>query len=127
MFCKLQLRAFVRLLIMLLISVVRLQSATAQEVRFDYDPANGNFSMNADVELTTLEIKSELAVFTGPEPSFIARPFDVYTPTKLFTLKTQGVSILDFGPVFDAGLSAQFLADNLCMQGSIKPSGELPS
>ncbi|MCA9167395.1 MAG: PEP-CTERM sorting domain-containing protein, partial [Planctomycetales bacterium] len=64
--------------------------------------------------------------FTGSPPDGLVQPpFDVFTPTKYFLLKTDGIGDTDLGNVLPAGLSRDALGADLTVQGSLKPSGGL--
>ena len=105
-------------------------SATAQDlvpsgpavenaILITYDPADGNLSVDGTgVSMTTIELKSagELFIPANATGGIFNPPFDVNTPSKLFTLKTEGFGSLDFGPV----LSSRFDASD--GNGLISPS-----
>ena len=93
-----------------------------------YDPSDGNLSVNGNgVRLTTLEIKSASEAFipANANDGVFNPPFDVASPAKLFTLKTEGFATLDFGSVLPPSLTVSSLLADLSVSGSILPSGTL--
>jgi hypothetical protein len=92
-----------------------------------YDPSNGNLSVDAaGKQWSTLEILSPSGMFTGTAtPGLVLPPFDVFSPTKYFLLKTTGLGDTDLGNVLAPGLSADQLAAELTVNGSVLPSGGL--
>ena len=93
-----------------------------------YDPTDGNLRLHAAGQhVTTLEVMSHSAVFTGVQPSQVQPPFDVYLPGKFFLLKTDGMGDEDFGRAIIPGLTGDALAADLSVDGSIMPEGALPA
>lgn len=104
--------------------------ADGQGVDLIYDSTSGNLSVEGNGELiTTFELVSASNLFRpgGLHPDIIMPPFDVANATKLFKLSTDGFADLDFGPVLDAGLTAEALSADFTLNGSVKPNGSLPS
>ena len=93
-----------------------------------YDPSNGNLQIATpgDTKWTTLEITSPNGMFMGaPASGLVQPPFDVFTPTKYFLLKTTGLGTTDLGNALSPGLDGAALAAELEVHGSVLPRGNI--
>ncbi|MCA9218041.1 MAG: hypothetical protein KDB27_33450 [Planctomycetales bacterium] len=93
-----------------------------------YDPTSGDISVTIPdtlPQMTTLELVSKSSVFTGTRPDSLTSLFDVFVPTKLFKLDATGFGPIDFGPAMAPGLEFDFLANDLCANGSRSGGGTL--
>jgi hypothetical protein len=93
-----------------------------------YNPADGALSiaMPGDTKWSTLEMISPNGMFTGTAtPGLVLPPFDVFSPTKYFLLKTTGLGDQELGAALAPGLSGAALAAELEVNGSVLPSGPL--
>ncbi|MCA9171143.1 MAG: hypothetical protein KDB23_25900, partial [Planctomycetales bacterium] len=91
-----------------------------------YDPATGDLGLRTHGRtVTSLEILSRRGLFQGDTPDDLQTPFDVFSPTKFFLLKTAGIQDTDWGPILPPGLDAELLFSDLSMHGSIKGAGGL--
>jgi len=100
----------------------------ASAVVVAYDPADGHLWMNGNgVKVTTFELKSAGSKFIpgNVPPGTISPPFDVATEAKLFKLSTAGLDGIDFGNALPAGLTLEAAMQDLDVNGSILPSGNL--
>ena len=75
--------------------------------------------------MTTVEITTSGLALGQPDPGLILPPFDVATPNKLFVLRTDGISIVNFGTVLPPGLSVDELQNELNIIGSLATGGGL--
>jgi hypothetical protein len=90
-----------------------------------YDPETGGFSVVTSEILTTLEIISKSRIFTGDAAQNLGGQWDVDRDDKLFKLLPEGFRSLDFGRVAPPDLTAEFLAQDLLIDGSRLAGGEL--
>lgn len=97
----------------------------------EYNPDNGDFRAyllpESTRKMTTLEIVSESGVFDGPGGPCIGFDglFDLYTPGKLFKLDPAGFSEHFCAGAVQTGLSLEFLAEDLTVDGSFSGGGSL--
>lgn len=92
-----------------------------------YDPTSGNLSVDAaGKQWSTLEILSAGGMFTGSAADgLVLPPFDVFSPTKYFLLKTAGLGDTDLGNALPPGMSREALAADLTVNGSVLPRGNI--
>ena len=93
-----------------------------------YDPASGQLSVDAPsgTELTSINIDSAGGVFTGAAAENLGGSFDNDADNNIFKA-TFGSSFgsLSFGNVAQAGLSEDFLVNDLTVVGSLAGGGDL--
>lgn len=93
-----------------------------------YDVTSGEVWVDAPLgtELTSINIDSASGIFTGEAAQNLGGSFDNTAPDNIFKA-TFGSSFgsLSFGRVAQAGLSEEFLADDLTVVGSLAGGGEL--
>ena len=93
-----------------------------------YSPDTGELSVDAPlgVELTSINIDSASGIFTGDAAQNLGGSFDHDADGNIFKA-TFGSSFgsLSFGSVAQAGLSPQFVADDLTVVGSLAGGGDL--
>jgi hypothetical protein len=93
-----------------------------------YDPATGEVSVDApaNTELTSINIDSAAAVFTGEPAQNLGGSFDNDADNNIFKA-TFGSSFgsLSFGRVAQAGLSEDFVLNDLTVIGSLAGGGDL--
>jgi hypothetical protein len=93
-----------------------------------YFPATGEVAVDAPagVELTSINIDSAAAIFTGQPAQNLGGSFDNDSDDNIFKA-TFGSSFgsLSFGNVAQAGLSKQFVLDDLTVVGSLDGGGSL--
>jgi hypothetical protein len=92
-----------------------------------YDPASGELSVRAGAtELTSINIDSAAAVFTGESAQNLGGSFDNDGDNNIFKA-TFGSSFgsLTFGNVAQTGLSEDFLLNDLTVIGSLDGGGDL--
>lgn len=92
-----------------------------------YDPGTGDLSIDAaGQQWSTLEITSASGLFTGtPAAGLVLPPFDVFSPTKYFLLKTAGMGDTHLGQVLPTGINLTTLGDDLTVNGSVLPRGNI--
>ncbi len=93
-----------------------------------YESATGRLRARSSsvTPISAIEIKNDEGLFVGPTPNFtFENPFNVYRPTKLFSLMfpPHGQSELDFGPVLRAGMSREELVTKLQIAGAYQQGG----
>jgi hypothetical protein len=93
-----------------------------------YDPSTGEVIVDAPngIALTSINIFSDLAIFTGDPAMNLGGDFDIDTDDTIFkaTLGTSFGSI-SFGNIAQPGLSLQAVLDDLTVEGSLEPGGGL--
>lgn len=114
---------------LLALTVILLPSASFAAIETDgvtgdgrvsliYDPTDGRIALDAAIPVAIFEVISASGIFTGQRPELIQPPFDVFTPSKLFFIRTAGISDTDFGLAAAPGLSKSFLGGDLTISGS---------
>jgi len=95
-----------------------------------YDPRTGELAVDApaSTELTSINIDSAAGVFTGEPAQNLGGSFDNDADNNIFKA-TFGSSFgsLSFGNVAQAGLSEEFVANDLTVVGSLAGGGDLGS
>ena len=88
-----------------------------------YNPANGELGVDAPAgtELTSINIDSAAAIFTGDPTENLGGSFDNDSDNNIFKA-TFGSS---FGNVAQAGISEDFVANDLTVVGSLAGGGDL--
>ena len=94
-------------------------------VVFQYDSQTGNLSIESQLPVTTMQLMSRSGAINGVWPTVATGPFDEFHPYKLFLLNFNGFNSADFGPVYPAGLTVDFLKEDVCIYGSKLPEGFL--
>jgi hypothetical protein len=93
-----------------------------------YDPRNGELAVNApaSTQLTSINIDSASGIFTGAAAQNLGGSFDNDSDTNIFKA-TFGSSFgsLSFGNVAQAGLTKQFVLNDLTAVGSLAGGGAL--
>ena len=93
-----------------------------------YDARTGQLSVDppVGVDLTSINIDSEMGRFRGDRPDVLNGSFDNFESTNLFKA-TFGSSFgtLAFGAVLDAGIARESLLDDLTVVGSLSGGGDL--
>ena len=93
-----------------------------------YNSSTGEFGVDAPVgvELTSINIDSAAAIFTGDAAENLGGSFDNDTDNNIFKA-TFGSSFgsLSFGNVAQSGLSEEFLLNDLSVVGSLAGGGDL--
>jgi hypothetical protein len=93
-----------------------------------YDPATGELGVNApaSTELTSVNIDSAAAIFTGDPAENLGGSFDNDSDDNIFKA-TFGSSFgsLSFGNVAQSGLSQDFVIGDLTVVGSLAGGGDL--
>ena len=93
-----------------------------------YDPGTGEVSVDAaaGTELTSININSAAGIFTGEAAANLGGSFDNDADENIFKA-TFGSSFgsLSFGNVAQAGLSEDFLLNDLTVVGSLAGGGDL--
>ena len=93
-----------------------------------YNPSDGSVGVDAPagVELTSVNIDSAGTIFTGSPAANLGGSFDNDTDNNIFKA-TFGSSFgsLSFGTVAQAGLSEDFVANDLTVVGSLAGGGDL--
>ena len=93
-----------------------------------YNPANGDLSLDAPagVELTSINVDSVAGIFSGNPAQHLGGSFDNDSDGNIFKA-TFGSSFgsVAFGNVAQAGLSEEFVADDLTVVGSLAGGGDL--
>ena len=93
-----------------------------------YDAATGEVSVDApaDVELTSINLQSASGIFTEAPAENLGDAFDNDADDNIFKATFGGsFGSLSFGNVAAAGLSREFLLDDLTVQGSLAGGGSL--
>ncbi|MCA9149895.1 MAG: hypothetical protein KDA92_11370, partial [Planctomycetales bacterium] len=84
-----------------------------------YDPLTGELSLDTTTPLTTLEIVSQLHIFTGDAAQNVGEsPFDVDRDDKIFRLDANGYTDFTLGNVAQPGLTLSQLNQDLRVRGS---------
>ena len=95
---------------------------------FEYNPSNGDFNVyllpEAPRKMTTIEIKSQEGVFQEPCFDFPG-VFDIFSAHKLFKLDPAGFSEFTCDGTIQPGLSLEFLANDLTVDGSLERNDDL--
>ena len=93
-----------------------------------YNPSNGELFVDAPagVELTSINIDSAAGIFTGDPAQNLGGSFDNDSDNNIFKA-TFGSSFgsLSFGNVAQAGLSEDFVTNDLTVVGSLAGGGDL--
>ena len=93
-----------------------------------YDAGSGELAVDAPagVELTSINIDSAAGIFTGASAENLGGSFDNDADNNIFKA-TFGASFgsISFGSVAQAGLSEEFLLDDLTVVGSLQGGGAL--
>jgi len=92
-----------------------------------YDALTGEIAVDApaSVDLTTIQLDSAAAIFTGDPAQNLGGLFDVDTDDRIFKLAAGGFGALSFGNVAQAGLSEPFILNDLTADGSLVGGGGL--
>jgi hypothetical protein len=93
-----------------------------------YNPATGELAVDApaNTNLTSINIDSAAAIFTGEPAMNLGGSFDIDSDDNIFKA-TFGSSFgsLSFGNVAQPGLSAEFILGDLTVIGSLAGGGDL--
>ena len=104
------------------------QEAPDANVVVSYDAADGNMSVQATQAISSVQIESGGAVFTGDAANLLSGPFDVDTDVKIFTaVFGGGFNELMLGTVAQSGLTKDFLKGDLTISGSLQAGGTYDS
>ena len=110
----------------LCVAILIATTVRANELVLNYEPNPGNLSIDALGEpLTTVQIQTASPIFTGTRPANLNNFFDVFDPFKIFKLDPVGFDTLDFGSVIEPATTAQRLADQFCVSGSLQAGGPI--
>lgn len=93
-----------------------------------YNPTNGELAVDApaSTELTSVNIDSASAIFTGEPAQNLGGSFDNDADNNIFKATFGGsFGSLSFGNVAQAGLSEDFVANDLTVVGSLAGGGDL--
>ncbi|MCA9169331.1 MAG: peptidylprolyl isomerase, partial [Planctomycetales bacterium] len=88
-----------------------------------YNAATGNLTVTTTSPLSTLEVVSESGIFTGAAAENLGGDFDVDTDLKVFKFDKGGFDDTNFGNVAQAGLTLDFLEQDLSVNGTILGGG----
>ncbi|MDG2385516.1 MAG: hypothetical protein P8N76_27855 [Pirellulaceae bacterium] len=93
-----------------------------------YDPSNGYLrARSAGADFTTLELHSLSAQFIPAGSTPAMSPFDLALPEKLFRLRVDGITEIEFGQVMPPDLGPRQVIDDLLIDGSFLGGGDLQS
>jgi hypothetical protein len=98
-----------------------------EHISLGYDQSTGKLTFDAvGQQLSTLHIRSNSGIFTGPKPPILSGPLDVYRPQEMFIRAPEGIGLgyLDFGNVATPGLTKEALLNDLTAVAS-EPSQQL--
>lgn len=93
-----------------------------------YNPATGAFGVSAPegVGLTSINIESAGAIFTGGPAENLSGDFDIFKQDTIFKATFgSDFGTLSFGQVATTGLTEAFLLDDLTVDGSLATGGGL--
>lgn len=91
-----------------------------------YDPKTGEIQIDTDAQLlTSIQLTSEDHIFLQGMGIELDGVFDIDRPEKIFKLAVDGFSDLNLGPIAPTGLSADYLAADLNLDGSMLGGGGL--
>jgi hypothetical protein len=93
-----------------------------------YDASSGEFSLDAlaGVELTSINIDSAAGIFTGDPAVQLGGRFDNDADNNIFKATFGGsFGSLSFGNITQAGLTEEFVLDDLTIIGSLAGGGDL--
>lgn len=85
-----------------------------------YDARTGDVSLDVPFGrcAATIQVTSNVDLFTGPAPLLLDGPFDVFRPRKLFLLKPNGITgIVPLGPLIAPGVSQSVMSEALSLTG----------
>jgi hypothetical protein len=102
--------------------------ATDEQTSIVYDPATGGLAVNApaSTELTSINIDSAAGIFTGEPAENLEGSFDNDADDNVFKATFGGsFGSISFGNVAQAGLSEEFLLNDLTVVGSLAGGGDL--
>ena len=93
-----------------------------------YDASNGELSLDAPagVELTSINVDSMAGIFTGVAAQNLGGSFDNDADANIFKATFGGsFGSVSFGNVAQAGLSEEFVLNDLSVVGSLAGGGDL--
>ena len=103
-------------------------SAGDDQTSIVYDAGTGELSLDAPagVELTSINVDSAAGIFTGGAAQNLGGSFDNDTDANIFKATFGGsFGSVSFGSVAQAGLSKQFVLNDLSVVGSLAGGGDL--
>ena len=94
------------------------------EVTVLYDAPSGNVRVTSTAPITSIQLESASSIFSAEPAQNLGGPFDVDTDAKIFrAIFGNQFSQVDFGAVAQAGLSEDFLRNDLTAGGSFASGG----
>ncbi|MCA9171498.1 MAG: hypothetical protein KDB23_27710, partial [Planctomycetales bacterium] len=87
----------------------------ADQTSVVYDAVTGEWFVEANPPLSSLDLVSTRGIFTGATPQSLDGPTDIDSDTRIYKQDDAGFSDLVLGTVTEAGLTHEFLATDVTM------------